>query len=177
MARAQAERSNHAKSEFLSRIGHELRTPLNAVIGFAQLLEMDELPSDQRESVHHIHKAGRHLLELINEVLQISRIEAGNMALSLEPIQLDSAVADATALIQPLAAEHEVDVEVRLAKVSCVYVPARQPAPQTGAPQPPFQRHQVQPARRPPDRNRRHARARPRTARSPTQATACPPSS
>ena len=72
-----AERASQAKSEFLSRMSHELRTPLNAILGFAQLLEMDELPADQASSVDQIQVAGRHLLSLINEVLDISRIEAG----------------------------------------------------------------------------------------------------
>ena len=87
-ARAEAERANLAKSEFLSRMSHELRTPLNAVIGFGQLLELDELDPSQCESVEQILKAGRHLLQLINEVLDISRIESGTMSISLEPVHL-----------------------------------------------------------------------------------------
>jgi PAS domain S-box-containing protein len=104
-ARAQAERANRAKSEFLSRMSHELRTPLNAVIGFAQLLELDELDPRQREGVEQILKAGRHLLELINEVLDISRIESGTIAISLEPVHLGSVLAEALSLIRPLADE------------------------------------------------------------------------
>jgi PAS domain S-box-containing protein len=79
-AKQEAERANHAKSEFLSRMSHELRTPMNAILGFAQLLEMDELEEKQRVGVQQILKAGRHLLDLINEVLEISRIEAGSMS-------------------------------------------------------------------------------------------------
>jgi signal transduction histidine kinase len=85
-AKEDAERANRAKSDFLSRMSHELRTPLNAILGFAQLLEMDELDAEQRESVEQILKAGRHLLSLVDEVLDIARIEAGRMTLSLEPI-------------------------------------------------------------------------------------------
>jgi PAS domain S-box-containing protein len=73
-ARAEAERANNAKSEFLSRMSHELRTPLNAILGFSQLLGMDELNTDQLEAVREINRGGRHLLELINELLDISRI-------------------------------------------------------------------------------------------------------
>ena len=80
------ERANHAKSEFLSRMSHDLRTPLNAVLGFAQLLDMDNINADQRDSVLQILEAGRHLLGLMNEVLDISRIESGHLSLSLEPI-------------------------------------------------------------------------------------------
>jgi len=102
-ARAEAEQANRAKSEFLSRMSHELRTPLNAVIGFAQLLELDDLEADQREGVEQILKGGRHLLELINEVLDISRIESGTMSMSVEPVHVGSVLADALSLIRPLA--------------------------------------------------------------------------
>jgi len=102
-ARAEAERANLAKSEFLSRMSHELRTPLNAVLGFAQLLELDSLSSDQRESVTHIGRAGRHLLELINEILDISRIETGQLTISIEPIAVADLLGELVALIGPLA--------------------------------------------------------------------------
>ncbi len=87
-AEADALRANEAKNEFLSRMSHELRTPLNAVIGFGQLLALDDLTADQREGVEQIVKGGNHLLALINEVLDISRIESGGLRLSLEPVQL-----------------------------------------------------------------------------------------
>jgi PAS domain S-box-containing protein len=102
-ARAEAERANQAKNEFLSRMSHELRTPLNAILGFGQLLEIDELNPGQREAVELILKAGRHLLELINEVLDSSRIESGTMSISLEPVHLASVLAEALSLIRPLA--------------------------------------------------------------------------
>ena len=78
-SKEEAEKANRAKSEFLSRMSHELRTPLNAILGFAQLLEMVPLDRDKRESVGQILKAGQHLLKLINEVLEITRIEAGRL--------------------------------------------------------------------------------------------------
>ena len=110
--KAQAEEANRAKSEFLSRMSHELRTPLNAILGFAQLLDMDELDVDQRESVGQILRGGRHLLDLINEVLDLSRIEAGRLALSLEPVSLQVAATQSVSLIAPLAAERSLTVTI-----------------------------------------------------------------
>jgi PAS domain S-box-containing protein len=98
-----AEQANQAKSEYLSRMSHELRTPLNAILGFAQVLEMDGLRDDQREGLGHIMVGGQHLLALINEVLDIAAIEAGRMPLSLEPVAVADVVAEAIALIRPLA--------------------------------------------------------------------------
>lgn len=104
-ARAEAERANAAKSEFLSRMSHELRTPLNAVLGFAHLLQMDGLSDAQRESVGQIDRAGRHLLELINEVLDIAGIEAGRLPLSPEPLDAGRLVVEALDLVAPIAAD------------------------------------------------------------------------
>lgn len=101
-ARAAAEAASSEKNAFLSRMSHELRTPLNAVLGFSQLLEMDAVDG-QQESVGHIQKAGRHLLELINEVLDIARIESGDLALSPEPVLVSEVVTEALDLVRPLA--------------------------------------------------------------------------
>ena len=109
-ARAEAERANAAKTEFLSRMSHELRTPMNAILGFAQLLEMDELELTQRESVRQILRGGRHLLDLINEVLDISRIDAGELALSPEPVLLSDVVTEVMDLVAPLVAARELTV-------------------------------------------------------------------
>ena len=111
----EAEKEHRARSDFLSRISHELRTPLNSILGFAQLLEMDDLDAVQRENVGLIVKGGNHLLQLINEVLEISRIEAGTMSISLEPVHLSGAVAEAVNLLEPLAAQHKVSLQNEVA--------------------------------------------------------------
>jgi signal transduction histidine kinase len=110
-AREAAEAANRAKSDFLSRMSHELRTPMNSILGFGQLLARKELPADQRKAVDHILKAGQHLLNLINEVLDIARIEANRQHLSPEPVRVRTALDEALSLIRPLAAKHGVDVD------------------------------------------------------------------
>ena len=107
-ARLEAERANRAKSEFLSRMSHDLRTPLNAVLGFAQLLATDALSEEQSEAVQQISKGGQHLLDLINEVLDIARIEAGKLSLSPEPVGVREIVRDSLAFVAPLAAQRSI---------------------------------------------------------------------
>jgi PAS domain S-box-containing protein len=113
-AKEEAERANLAKSEFLSRMSHELRTPLNSILGFGQMLERRDLPQDQRKSVDHIMKAGRHLLSLIDEVLDIARIEANRQQLSLEPVHVSEVLGEALALIRPLAQQRPVRLPDRV---------------------------------------------------------------
>jgi len=110
-ARLEAERANRAKSEFLSRMSHDLRTPLNAVLGFAQLLESETLSDSQRECVQQILHGGQHLLDLINEVLDIARIEAGRLSLSAEPVSVKETVRHALALVAPLASKRQITLE------------------------------------------------------------------
>lgn len=110
LAREEAERANRAKSDFLSRMSHDLRTPLSAILGFAQLLELDDVGESAKESVAHILRGGQHLLALINEVLDIARIEAGHLALSPEPVDAAEIVALAVELVRPLAAQRSISV-------------------------------------------------------------------
>ena len=123
-AKDEAERANQAKSEFLSRMSHELRTPLNAILGFAQLLELEDLPVDQRQSVQHIEKAGRHLLSLINEVLEIARIEAGKLSLTLETVEVEDALQEVVGLVRPLAADRHVELHAEPSQPGHLYVTA-----------------------------------------------------
>jgi signal transduction histidine kinase/CheY-like chemotaxis protein/HPt (histidine-containing phosphotransfer) domain-containing protein len=102
-------KASKAKSDFLSSMSHELRTPLNAVIGYAQLLEYDKaLNEDQKLTAGKIRSASKHLLSLINEILDLSKIEAGKLDISLEPISLDSVVKECYALSLPLAEKFDV---------------------------------------------------------------------
>jgi signal transduction histidine kinase/ActR/RegA family two-component response regulator len=107
-ARESAESANHAKSDFLSRMSHELRTPLNGVLGFAQLLEMEPLTDAQQDSVRQISKGGWHLLGLINEVLDITRIETGAISLSPEPVSAAEVLLESLDLVGPLALQRGV---------------------------------------------------------------------
>ena len=102
-AREAAEASSRAKNDFLSRMSHELRTPLNAMLGFAQLLELDQrhpLPEVQRSWVTQIQQAGWHLLEMINDALDLSRIESGNLRLAVEPLDLRQLLAAAVTMVE-----------------------------------------------------------------------------
>jgi PAS domain S-box-containing protein len=112
-AKEEAEKANQAKNEFLSRTSHELRTPLNAILGFAQLLEMSELGELDRDNNAQILKAGRHLLTLINELLDLSRIESGELSLSLEPVTLVAVIDEVTTLMGPLAAARAITISPR----------------------------------------------------------------
>ncbi len=123
-ARLEAERANRAKSEFLSRMSHDLRTPLNAVLGFAQLLAADNLVDEQLECVRQILRGGEHLLDLINEVLDIARIEAGQLSLSPEPVEVREIVGHAVALVAPLARQRRISVVVEDSPLSALSVVA-----------------------------------------------------
>jgi len=112
-ARDLAERANRFKSEFLSGMSHELRTPLNAILGFGQLLQADShqvLQVRERGFVKEILRAGNHLLELINEVLDLARIEAGKLQISMEPVHMASMIDDCLALLRPVAMEHHIQL-------------------------------------------------------------------
>jgi signal transduction histidine kinase len=117
---------DHAKSEFLSRMSHELRTPLNAVIGFAQLLSMDDLSREQQQSVQDINRAGRHLLDLINEVLDIARIESGHLQRSGEPVGVQDVLEQSVDLVRAHAERLGITLEVRRADAALQVLGDRQ---------------------------------------------------
>ncbi|HED16369.1 MAG TPA: PAS domain S-box protein [Gammaproteobacteria bacterium] len=110
--RDEAEKSNAAKSEFLSRMSHELRTPLNAILGFGQILEMDAegFSDTQRANVKEITDAGQHLLELINEVLDLAKIESGKLDISLEIVSVDDLLQQCLTMIQPQAKACQLEI-------------------------------------------------------------------
>ena len=108
-----AERANLAKSQFLSRMSHELRTPLNAILGFSQLLTLDgDLSKNQQESVNEIQHGGKHLLELINDVLDISKIEARNYEMNRKQVDLRAVLKECVTLSAPLLSQYEVSLSV-----------------------------------------------------------------
>ncbi len=116
-AKIAADQANQAKSAFLSSMSHELRTPLNAILGFAQLCGSDTLPvteQQKKEFITHIIKAGKHLLVLINEVLDLAKVESGTLSLSLEPVSLAEVMFECQTMIAPLAHKRAIQVSLPL---------------------------------------------------------------
>jgi PAS domain S-box-containing protein len=114
-ARMQAEAASAAKSDFLSSMSHELRTPLNAILGFAQLLARDQrepLSARHKLRVEHILKGGEHLLRLINDILDLSRIEAGGVSISAEPVSVADVLEEVHRTLQPLASRQNVRLDM-----------------------------------------------------------------
>ncbi|MBF0274838.1 MAG: response regulator [Nitrospinae bacterium] len=116
-AKNEAEAANKAKSEFLASMSHELRTPLNAILGFAQLLESDPdcpLTEEQNSAVIHIIKGGEHLLSLINEVLDLAKIEAGKLSISIEDFNPVEVVESAISFVESMAKKHDVTIHNKI---------------------------------------------------------------
>ncbi len=122
-AKRVAEAANHSKSAFLARMSHDLRTPLNAILGFSQLLGLDPALTQDggaRRQVQLIYDAGKHLLSLIDEVLDVARIESGELRLSLETVDACRLVQESLQLVGPLAAKHQVALKHRPAQSTCL---------------------------------------------------------
>ena len=111
IAKSEAERHDAAKSEFMSRMSHELRTPLNSVIGFSQLLQMELDDPDVLRMLGHINNSGQHLLNLINEILDISRIESGRIVVTLRAVALDELVNECVGIVMLQASEAGIDLQ------------------------------------------------------------------
>ena len=109
-AKEEAERASRSKSEFLSHMSHELRTPLNAILGFSQVLQMDLEDAGLREHVDEIYQAGEHLLNLISELLDMSRIEAGRMAIVMRGMDTEQVIRDSLKVVLPLAKERDISI-------------------------------------------------------------------
>ena len=125
VARDNAIKSNRFKSEFLSRMSHELRTPMNAILGFGQLLSMDSkknLTPSQKKQTKEILMAGQHLLELINEILDLSKIESGKLQILIEEVNLTDVIEETVDIISPLIQQNEIDLQINIDRSKNVIV-------------------------------------------------------
>lgn len=125
-SRDDAHRANRAKSDFLSRMSHELRTPLNAILGFSQLLRRRESDPKKAEKVEFIQRAGKHLLHLINEILDLARIESGKLCCSIEDVSTWSVVEEVAVFAGPLAHEKGIDLNLNIPREKDYLVSADQ---------------------------------------------------
>ena len=140
-----AEKANLAKSDFLSGMSHELRSPLNAILGFAQLMESDSPPPtpSQKENITQILQAGWHLLKLINEILDLAKIESGKVPMSAEPVSLAEVMRECQAMMEPQAQQRGIRMTFPQFD-SALVCPCRSNPGEAGSHQPSFQRDQIQ---------------------------------
>lgn len=122
LARIDADTANQAKSEFLSRMSHELRTPMNSILGFAQLLQLTELSESQSRNLDYILKSGNHLLQLINEVLDIAKIESGKVELSIEPVEVLEIIREVTESALPFATKNSIQIHLPIVTEAKAYI-------------------------------------------------------
>lgn len=120
-ARKIADKANLAKSEFLSIMSHELRTPLNAILGFAQLIESGSSPlsTSQNQNINQIISAGWHLLDLVNEILDLAAIESGNVTLSMAPVSVVEVMLECRSMIEPQAQKHGITMTFPVFETAC----------------------------------------------------------
>ena len=110
-AKDESESANRAKTQFLSSMSHELRTPLNAILGFSQLLEMNEKDEQKRKNILEVIEAGNHLLKLITQVLDLAKIESGNVELSIKNYSLNKILNECLSMIKPFTDKHEIQID------------------------------------------------------------------
>jgi len=126
IAREKAEAANAAKSEFLSRMSHELRTPLNSILGFTQMMQLERKKVDEThlEYVNIIHKAGEHLLDLINDILDMSKIETGNFELDIKAVEMDKILKECQTLLEPAAEKNGINLNLTCSVCSGILLKA-----------------------------------------------------
>jgi PAS domain S-box-containing protein len=127
LAKEEAERANMVKTEFISKVSHELRTPLNGIIGFAQIMLIDNLhPLDenQKENVHEILHAGRMLTNLINDMLDVSQIDVGKLRINMEKLEVSKVINESVKMMSPLAIDKEISIEASLENANDIFITA-----------------------------------------------------
>lgn len=113
LAKEEAERANNAKSEFLARTSHELRTPLNSILGFSQMMMLDDRDPQDADSIANIYHSGTHLLSIINEILDLAKVESGNIEINMDDIAINEVIEECVEMIKPMASQRGISIEVK----------------------------------------------------------------